>query len=55
MLSDGSEQQYLIAGQTPSWSPDSKRIVFSKPNSDESKIVLWTINRDGSGLEQLTF
>jgi len=61
---DGSGQTELLAIEltkiinlrvSPSWSPDSKRIVFSNLNPDESKIVLWVINRDGSGLEQLTF
>ncbi|AXJ02153.1 WD40-like Beta Propeller Repeat [Cyclonatronum proteinivorum] len=64
MRADGSGQKELLAIELdntinlrirPSWSPDSERIVFSKPNADESKIVLWTINRDRSGLEQLTF
>lgn len=55
MRTNGTEQQHLSDGQYPAWSPDSERIIFSKPNSDESKIVLWIINRDGSGLEQLTF
>jgi TolB protein len=64
MRADGSGQKELLAIELnktinlsirPSWSPDSERIVFSKPNSDENKIVLWTINRDGSGLQQITF
>ncbi len=65
MQADGSNQEEILAielnkplnyeNYAPSWSPDSKQIIFSKPNSDESKIVLWTINRDGSGLQQITF
>lgn len=55
MKSDGSDQQHMVEGETPSWSPDSQRIVFSKPAPDESKVVLWIIQRDGSGLEQITF
>ncbi|AXJ02152.1 WD40-like Beta Propeller Repeat [Cyclonatronum proteinivorum] len=64
MQADGSNQEEIFAIELnnqlsyengSSWSPDSERIVFSKPNSDESKIVLWIINSDGSGLEQLTF
>ena len=55
MRSDGSDQQHLVNGETPSWSPDSQRIVFSKPTPDESKVVLWIMNNDGSGLEQITF
>jgi Tol biopolymer transport system component len=39
---------------TPSWSPDSKRIVFSWfPFDGPSGVV--TINADGSGFTQLTF
>jgi TolB protein len=55
MRSDGSDQRHLTEGETPSWSPDSQRIVFSKPTPDEKKIVLWIIKRDGSGLRQITF
>jgi TolB protein len=55
MSSDGSNQRHLIEGQTPSWSPDSERIVFCKPTQNEEKVVLWVINKDGSGLKQITF
>jgi Tol biopolymer transport system component len=65
MSADGSNSKEIMSIETnntialdliaPSWSPDSQRIVFSKPNPDESKVVLWIMNKDGSGLEQITF
>ena len=65
MSADGSNSKEIMSIETnhtialdliaPSWSPDSQRIVFSTPNPDESKVVLWTIQRDGNGLEQITF
>ena len=56
MAPDGSAQDLLILdGKMPAWSPDSRQIVFSKPTDDQEKVVLWIINRDGGGLEQLTF
>src|SRR4030095_2033189 len=36
----------------PRWSPDGKRIAFTSNRSGSSEI--WAINRDGSGLQQLT-
>jgi TolB protein len=55
MRSDGSDQRHLTDGETPSWSSDSHRIVFSKPIPNKEKVVLWIINKDGSGLRQITF
>ena len=37
----------------PRWSPDGKRIVFYSDRS--GRYEAWTINRDGSGLKQMTF
>ncbi|HYN06073.1 MAG TPA: protein kinase [Vicinamibacterales bacterium] len=37
----------------PRWSPDGKRIAFSSRRTGNYEI--WAINRDGSGLQQLTF
>jgi len=55
ILSIEINQTIALDNISPSWSPDSQRIVFSKPNSDESKVVLWIINRDGSGLQEIAF
>ena len=38
--------------ETPSWSPDGRRLVFTGLESGVSD--LYVINRDGSGLERLT-
>jgi Tol biopolymer transport system component len=32
MKPDGTEAHYLTDGELPSWSPDSRRIVFSQYN-----------------------
>jgi TolB protein len=65
MRSDGSNPHEVLSIETkqtieldlisPSWSPDSQIIVFSKPTQNEEKVVLWIINKDGSGLKQITF
>ncbi len=36
----------------PRWHPDGRRIAFISRRS--GKLELWIINRDGSGLEQIT-
>lgn len=56
MNANGHGQHKLIKqeGVAPSWSPDSEKIVFSKPSNKEDKMVLWIINRDGSELTQIT-
>ena len=46
-LTDDSFRHYW-----PRWSPDGKRIAFSSRRS--GNFELWVINRDGSGLQQLT-
>jgi Tol biopolymer transport system component len=47
MYTDGSSQTRLASGFTPSWSPDSKQIVFG--GDDE----LFVMNVDGSGQHRL--
>ncbi|MBU0560982.1 MAG: DPP IV N-terminal domain-containing protein, partial [Bacteroidetes bacterium] len=56
MNTDGGNQQELISNSSfPSWSPDSKEILFQKQNEEGNKIVLWKINIDGSALKQITY
>src|SRR6267142_6508661 len=43
-----SEHRYFF----PRWSPDGKRIAFSSRRTGDYEV--WVINRDGSGLQQLT-
>jgi serine/threonine protein kinase/Tol biopolymer transport system component/Tfp pilus assembly protein PilF len=56
MRNDGSEARDLtddaFSHFWPRWSPDGKRIAFSSRRSGNYEI--WSINRDGSGLQQLT-
>jgi Tol biopolymer transport system component len=57
MKADGSNQRQLYGDKAsqPSWSPDSREIVFSKFSPSRDKGVLWIINKDGTELHQLTF
>jgi Tol biopolymer transport system component len=56
MRIDGSEPRDLTDDEFrhywPRWSPDGKRISFSSRRTGNYE--LWSINRDGSGLQQLT-
>jgi len=45
---DGRGAHRLVAGSDPAWSPDSKRLAFSRGGWID------VVNRDGSGLRQLT-
>jgi hypothetical protein len=43
---------------TPAWSPDGTKIAFARQRaegSDESDYNIFTVNRNGSGLTQITF
>jgi len=56
MRTDGSDLRDLTPDNYryawPRWSPDGKRIAFSSRRTGDYEI--WAINRDGSGLEQMT-
>jgi len=54
MNSDGSNQHKITNGVEPSWSPDSKQIVFSRLTQNQERRVLWIISIDGTGARQLT-
>jgi len=65
---DGSEQRELVEFNLrfdDSWTPaepggqvtwlDSQTLIFSAPNPEASHVVLWKINIDGTGFEQVTY
>jgi serine/threonine protein kinase/Tol biopolymer transport system component/Flp pilus assembly protein TadD len=56
MRTDGTEQRDLTPGEYryawPRWSPDGQRIAFSSRRTGDYE--LWIVDRDGSGLRQLT-
>jgi Tol biopolymer transport system component len=55
MRADGTDKRKLAdGGSFPAWSPNSERIVFSKPAQGSDLTALWTIHRDGTDLQQIT-
>jgi Tol biopolymer transport system component len=56
MRTDGSVLRDLVDDDYrytwPRWSPDGKRIAFTSNRSGSPEV--WVINRDGSGLQQIT-
>jgi Tol biopolymer transport system component len=54
MNADGTDKRKVVGNTggdaSPSWSPDAKKIVFSRNSSD-----IWVVNVDGSGQRRLTF
>ena len=60
MNADGSDQTQITklggANFGPSWTPDSKRIIFSSNhrNPRSRNFDLFLVNMDGTGLERLT-
>lgn len=56
MRADGSEPRELLEdAQEPAWAPDSERLVFSRGREGRDRLTLWSIRRDGTDLQQLTF
>ncbi len=55
MNADGTGEHLLVGkGGHPTWSPDGKKIAFHMVDNSGRYIVLWIINTDGTGLQQLT-
>ena len=57
MAADGTGKSLIRRGSDscwrPSWSPDGQRIVFDMWDK-KSRVNLWIVNQDGSGLSRLT-
>ncbi len=53
--SDGTNQEYLCDGASPSWSPGGTRIAFRALSADGSAGVIWTMRSDGSDRTQVTY
>jgi len=52
---DGTNQRYLTEGTHPTWTPDSKSIVYSKSdNKEHYSYFLWKIGVDGKSMVQIT-
>jgi Tol biopolymer transport system component len=52
---DGTNQRYLTEGTHPTWTPDSKSIVYSKSdNKEHYSYFLWKIGVDGNNMVQIT-
>lgn len=44
-----------IQGRAPVWSPDGKRVAFESARaSPDGRYAIFVVNRDGSGLVQIT-
>ncbi|RPH31617.1 MAG: hypothetical protein EHM93_12715 [Bacteroidales bacterium] len=54
---DGTNQRKLDDGEYPTWTPDSKYIIYCKGNNERLhfKTLLWKIDIDGKNKIQLTF
>ncbi len=56
---DGTEPRWLVKGltrvtQSPTWSPDSKRLAFSSITFRNDRLSIWTATIDGKEQKQLT-
>lgn len=54
MDEDGTQTRFLTEGGSPSWSPDGTHIVFVRRLSGEPVGDIYTVNKDGSHLRQIT-
>lgn len=54
MNTDGSAQTPLVRGNSGTWSPGGKRIVFRQRVGGRGQFQLFMINADGTGERQLT-
>ncbi len=51
---DGTNPQYNTYGLKPKWSPDGTKIIFYDTEYSGIASQIWVMNRNGSGLAQLT-
>ena len=53
---DGSGERIVAQpGAVPSWAPDGERIAYGALSTDRTGMVLWVVNKDGTGKRQITF
>jgi hypothetical protein len=52
---DGTLPTQFRYGQNPKWSPDGKKIVFSRIDNKTGWYKIWIMNADGTDQTQLTF
>jgi TolB protein len=54
---DGSNHRLLVGSpeldQAADWSPDGKRILFTRFNPDSPGSSVWVVNVDGTGVRRL--
>jgi TolB protein len=51
---DGANATEFVQGRTPKWSPDGRKLVFTKKSPDGDRCI-WTIDANGANLTQLTW
>jgi TolB protein len=51
---DGANATEFVAGRTAKWSPDGRKLLFTKKSPDEDRCI-WTVDSNGANLTQLTW
>ena len=51
---DGANATEFVSGRTPKWSPDGRRLLFTKKSPDGDRCI-WTVDSNGANLTQLTW
>jgi Tol biopolymer transport system component len=51
---DGANATEFVQGRTAKWSPDGRKLVFTKKSPDGDRCI-WTVDSNGANLTQLTW